>query len=155
MKITDLRRALEEIRMHAQEGNLDEVRHTADEALHQLAGGQLLTTTEAAELLGIRSVNTLKLLVRRLKVPHEMHGNRMMIPLAALERIQESPEVRGIRASDHAHDMTEGLGAAGGLTAEQLTDLERARPGRLPWQPSDVPSDADTAGGQGEGAAGV
>jgi hypothetical protein len=117
MRLTDLRKALEEIRVHAQAGDLDEVMHTADVALHQLDGGQLLTTTQADELLGIRSVNTLKLLVRRLNVPYGMHGNRMMIPLAALEHLQDSPEVRGIRASDRAHDATAGLGSDDGLTA--------------------------------------
>src|SRR5690348_10924387 len=130
MKITDLRRSIEEMRMRAQEGDLERARQAADEALSQLAGDRLLTTTEAAELLGIRSVNTLKLLVRRLAVPHEMHGNRMMIPLAALERIQDSPEARGIRASDRAHDATRGLGSSDGLTSELLAALERGRPGR-------------------------
>lgn len=138
MRIADLRKSLDEIRRHAAKGEMDEVRRAADDALHQLDGEQLLTTTQAAELLGIGSVNTLKLLVRRLQVPHERHGNRMMIPLSELERIQDSPDVRNIRASDRAHEAIAGLGSARGLTVEQLAELEQARPGRLPWKTRDA-----------------
>ncbi len=56
----------------------------------------------------------------------------MMIPLRELERIQGSDLVRGIQASDQAHDAADALG--GDLTAEQLEDLERARLGTLPWE---------------------
>ena len=64
----------------------------------------LLTTTQAKELLGIGSVNTLKLLVRRAGVRTEMHGNRVMIALSELARLQESDVVRGIRTSDRLHE---------------------------------------------------
>jgi hypothetical protein len=140
MSIKDLRKELEEIRAYAREGDLAQVVHTVDRALHTLAGDQLATTTEAAQLLGIRSVNTLKLLVRRSGIRYELHGNRMMIPLAELERIQDSPEVRGIRASDRAHDAAEDLGAPQGLTPAQMEELQAARPGRLPWEPSPPPA---------------
>lgn len=134
MGIKDLRQDLEAIRASAQAGDLARVVQRVSEALHALDGGRLLTTTEAAELLGIRSVNTLKVRVRQLGVPHEMHGNRMMLPLAEVEHLQNSPEVRGIRASDRAHDATDNLGSKEGLSSEQLSDLTQARPGRLPWQ---------------------
>ena len=142
MSLKNLRKELEEIRTYAREGDLAQVVHTVDRALHTLDSDQLVTTTEAAQLLGIRSVNTLKLLVRRGGIQYEMHGNRMMIPLAELERIQDSPAVRGIRASDRAHDAAEGLGPAEGLTPAQMDDLEAARPGQLPWEPSQ-PRQAD------------
>jgi|SRR5689334_24168510 len=134
MSITELRKVIEEIRMHAQDGNVDEVIRAADHALHALDGDQLLTTTQAAELLGIRSVNTLKLLVRSSGIGYEMRGNRMMIPLAELQRIQNSPEVRGIHASDRLHDASAELGTDEGLSGEQLEDLTLSRPGWLPWK---------------------
>jgi hypothetical protein len=134
MSISDLRQELEEIRASAQRGDHDQVIQKVDEALRTLDGGQLLTTTQAAALLGIRSVNTLKLLVRRMGLRHEMHGNRMMIPLAELEGIQDSSEVRGIRASDRAHDAIDAHESDQGLTPDQLEDLEAARPGRVPWE---------------------
>lgn len=145
MRITDLRRALEEIREHAANGDLDEVRRAADDALQQIDGDELLTTTEAALVLGMRSVNTLKLLVRRLGIPHVMRGNRMMIPLAEVERLQDYAEVGGIRASDRAHDAIADLGGDEGLTAEELAELERGRPGRPPWKAKDTPQAPDAA----------
>jgi hypothetical protein len=134
MRTSYLRKELEEIRTSAQEGDLAQVIHKVDRALGDLDDARLLTTTQAAQTLGTRSVNTLKLLVRRSGIQYEMHGNRMMIPLGELERLQESPEVRGIRASDRAHDVTQDIGGAQELTAEQMEDLEVARPGELPWE---------------------
>lgn len=93
---------------------------------------QLLTTTEAAELLGIRSTTTLKLLARREGLAYERHGNRMMIPLRELERLQGSAIVRGIQESDRAHDATVDLDGA--LSEDELEALEAARPGTLPWE---------------------
>lgn len=134
MSITNLRKDLEEIRASAEAGNLPQVMQKVDQALSTLDGSQLLTTSEAASLLQIRSVNTLKLLVRRIGLAYEMRGNRMMIPLAEVERIQQSQEVRGIRASDRAHDAVEALGTAENLTQPQLDDLSETRPGRVPWE---------------------
>ena len=146
MSITDLRKELEEIRTHAQEGDLAQVVQKVDRALHALDSGQMVTTTQAAHLLGIRSVNTLKLLVRRSGLPYEMHGNRMMVSVAVLERLQESPEVGAIRASDRAHDASEALGSMRRLTAAQLDDLEAGRPGQLPW---DAQPRGDTVASEG------
>jgi excisionase family DNA binding protein len=134
MTISEVRRALEEIRAQAQHGDIEQVVCSVDRALQGLDGGRLLTTTEAAEWLGIRSINTLKMLVRKLDIPYEMVGNRMMLPLAAVEGIRERPEVKRIQALDRAHDEIERLGAPDGLTAEEMADLSASRPGRLPWQ---------------------
>lgn len=138
MSVTDLRKDLEHIRASAQAGDVNEVVQAVDRALQALDGSRLLTTTEAAELLGIRSVNTLKALVIRNGIPYERHGNRMMLPLAEVERLRESPLLRGLRASEALHDTIADLGPTGrdgeGLTAEEMQDLEAARPGRLPWQ---------------------
>ena len=94
----------------------------------------LLTTRQAADLLGIRSVNTLKLLLRREQVPTVRRGNQTIVALGEVEKLQDSERVQGIRASDAAHDATAGLGVPEGLSAAQLKDLEAALPGRLPWQ---------------------
>ncbi len=136
MAIADVRKDLEAIRAYAQAGDLPQVVHTVEQALHALDEPQLLTTTAAAALLGVRSVNTLKLLVRRSGLRYETHGNRMMIPLTTLEQLQESAAVRGIRASDQAHDTISELGTDQSLTKEELDILEQSRPGRLPWKPS-------------------
>lgn len=77
----------------------------------------MLKTIEAADLLGMRSVNTLKTLVRRLGVRVQYHGNRMMIPVSELERLETSDMLRGIRASDRLHEASVGLGRPDGLSA--------------------------------------
>jgi excisionase family DNA binding protein len=137
MSITELRAELEEARAHIAQIEGSQAKKALDKldrALKDLAPGRLLTTTEAAELLGIGSVNTLKLLVRHHGINYELHGNRMMIPLSDLEQLQKSSIVRGIRASDRMHNATKDLGAIDGLTPEQMEDLEASRPGRVPWE---------------------
>ncbi|HEY8745745.1 MAG TPA: hypothetical protein VIU62_21880 [Chloroflexota bacterium] len=94
----------------------------------------MLTTTETAAYLNIRSVNTVKVLIRRLNVPHEMHGSRMMVPIAALDALQDDALVRGIRASDRAHDATAALDDDAAPTDDQLEALEQGRPGVVPWR---------------------
>jgi hypothetical protein len=137
MLIDGIRQALEEIRTLAQEGNTERVLDVADRTLHELSGEKMLTTTEAAHLLGLGSVNTLKLLVQRFQLRYEKRGNRMMIPLSEVQRIQESTVVRGLRASEQAHAEIADLGPENGLTDEELAQLEQTRPGRLPWKCQD------------------
>lgn len=111
----------------------DDVVQLLDSALATVAPERLLTTTEAAEYLQIRSVNTLKALVRAEQLHVVYHGNRMMIPLAELERVREGTLVRAIQASDRDHDQADVEFGTAGLTEEQLAALEAGRPGRLPW----------------------
>ncbi len=94
----------------------------------------LLTTTEAAEVLGMRSVNTLKVLLRVENVRTVKHGNRAMIPLAELVRLHDSERVRRLQAIDRMHDDIADLGSDEGMTEEQLESLEAGRPGTLPWK---------------------
>ncbi len=118
MTINDMRRDLEAIQASARAGDLEGVVQTVDRALHALDESRLLTTTEAADLLGIRSVNTLKLLVHRLDIPYTRHGSRMMLHLSDIERLQHRIEVEGIRASDHAHDASSSELGCDGLSQE-------------------------------------
>ncbi len=140
MTITALRHELQQVRAYVANGERDKALDALDRALEDVRPDRLLTTTEAAELLGIRSVNTVKALVRRAGLAYERRGNRMLIPLRELGRIQDSALVRGIQESDRAHDAADWGGD--GLTAEQLEDLESARPGTLPWERPATPSSA-------------
>ena len=142
MKITEVRHALEEIRMHAQEGDMEQVIHSIDHTLRALDGDRLMTTTQAAEWLGIRSINTVKMLVRKLGIPYEMVGNRMMLSVSAVDRVRESPEVKRIQALDRAHDEIQDLGSPDGLTAEEMAELSASRPGRLPWESAERRTEA-------------
>lgn len=134
MTIRELREQLERARAQVEHGATEDALDTISDTLRGLGEERLLTTTQAAELLGIRSVNTLKLLLRLEQTPTVRRGNRTMIAVGELEQLQQSERLRGIRASDAAHDATEELGAPGGLSATQLDELEAARPGTLPWR---------------------
>jgi hypothetical protein len=120
-------------------GDVDVVQKL-DQALAALAPERLLTTTQAAEFLGIRSINTLKVLVRLEGLRTERHGNRMMIPMSELERIQHGSRVKSIQASDRVFADVETLNVPDGLTEEELNALEAGRPGRLPWEVDGVDS---------------
>ncbi len=132
MTIETLRDELRQVRVYVADGERDKALDVLDRALEEVEPDRLLTTTEAAELLDIRSVNTLKALVRRAGLAYERHGNRMMIPLHELERIQGSAMVRGIQESDRAHDATDALD--GEMSVDEMEALEAARPGTLPWE---------------------
>ncbi len=134
MSIAELRTELEKLRGQVESGNTDAAIRTIDEAIKELNGDQLLTTTEAASLLHIRSVNTLKLLCRRGDIQYVMRGNRMMIPMSEIDRVQESEPIRMLRALDKAHDEIEDFGSPDGLTDEEMEILHASRPGRLPWE---------------------
>lgn len=137
MSISDVRRNLNAIKASAEAGQLDQVVERVNDALQALDDQRLLTTAEAAALLGIRSVNTLKLLVLRLGIPYVRHGNRMMLALGDVERLQRDQVVADVRASDSAHDDIDLLGAADDLTRVQMDALEAGRPGIPPWQRND------------------
>lgn len=132
MGIAELRRELEAARERISEGKTDEGLQKLDRAIEELRS-ELLTTTQAKEWLGLGSVNTLKLLVRKAGLQTQQHGNRMMIPVRELERLQDSPLLRGIHASDQLHDASAGLGSSGPLADDELEALTVARPGWLPW----------------------
>lgn len=137
--IADLRDELRAVRSLLATGETGAAACKLDEALQGLDAGRLLTTTEAAEVLGIRSVNTLKALVRTENLQTVMHGNRMMIALSEVERIREGAPVRGIRAADRAHDAADALGAQDGLTQDEMDALSAGRPGIPPWRREQAP----------------
>lgn len=134
MTITTLRDELQEARTHLEHGQTAAALSRIEAALKELDSGQLLTTTEAAKLLGIRSVNTLKLWLQTENVATVQRGNRTMIPVTEVERLQQSERGRRLRASDRAHDASEQLGDPRGLSKRQFVELEAARPGTLPWK---------------------
>lgn len=140
--MTALREDLRVIRALLTTGDTAAAARKLDETLQGLDAQRLLTTSEAAAVLGIRSVNTLKALVRVEGIETVMHGNRMMIPLCEMERLRDTARVRGLRAADRAHDAAEELGAPDGLSQEEMDALAASRPGVPPWQRVRRPDDA-------------
>jgi hypothetical protein len=135
MGINELRSELLGAREHILRGDTDQGLQRLDHAIQGLED-RLLTTTEAKEWLGVGSVNTLKVLVRKAGLKIVTRGNRMMIPLSQLELLQDSPLLRGIRLSDQLHDASADLGGDRELSDKERDILEESRPGKLPW--SDV-----------------
>ncbi len=102
-------------------------------ALAESAPHDLLTTTQAAAALGVRSVNTVKYWCKSSYIHGVKRNERTLIPLSEIERIKDDDRVRMIRAADRLHDETEGFGLDG-LTQEEMDSLSASRPGTLPWK---------------------
>jgi hypothetical protein len=135
MGIKELRSELLGAREQILHGDTDQGLQRLDHAIQGLED-RLLTTTEAKEWLGIGSINTLKVLVRKAGLKTVKRGNRTMIPLSQLELLQDSPLLRGIRMSDQLHAASADLGEDRELSDKERDILAESRPGKLPW--SDV-----------------
>ncbi len=104
------------------------------EELRALVGpDQLLTTGEAAALLGIRSVNTVKALARVGKLPFQQEsGKQMRLPLAGVLDFRDTRDFPHLATSEQIHDETADLGTDT-IPPETLADMG-ATPGSLPWR---------------------
>jgi len=104
------------------------------ELLHDDA---LVTTTQAAKLLGIGSINTVKAMVRGGEIAEAQKvGNRTMIPLREIKRLQGTSLVYDLQAIAAA--LSAGAppdeDEEAPMSQEQMDILEAGRPGTLPWQ---------------------
>jgi excisionase family DNA binding protein len=95
---------------------------------------RLLTTTQAAQLLGIQSSNTIKNWVRSGYLNGVRRGSRILIPASEIARIREEDPVRRVRHTELLLDASAALGSEDDMTEGQLHELSAERPGTLPWQ---------------------
>lgn len=134
MSIRKLREELVQARAAAAAGDTATAVRRLDEALQELEPEHLLTTTEAAHLLNVRSVNTVKIWCRMGYLHGIQRGGRTLIPVSEIERVHDSDQVRAIRALDTVYEATKDLGDDAGMTEEQMELLHASRPGKLPWE---------------------
>jgi hypothetical protein len=113
-------------------GRRDEALEVLDELTRLWQPDQTVTTKEAADFLGIRSINTLKALLKAKGIRTVMNGNRIMVPMDALLALKKSREVARLRASDTAHDT--GFDDDRPMSQAEMDALHDTRPGTLPWQ---------------------
>jgi excisionase family DNA binding protein len=92
----------------------------------------LLSTEEAAEILGVRSSNTVKRLAREGLLAGFQVGGRVKVTRASVERLRGSSALA--RQQDYERDLAEVLDPfdAGD---EPLPPSELPHMGRVPWTP--------------------
>ena len=98
-----------------------------------------ITTGEAARVLNVGSINTVKRWAREGKLHYRQPGGehgRMQIERASVEKLLHSTdsELLSIQRSEQALDETDALGRD--MTQEEMDALEAGRNGKLPWQKS-------------------
>src|SRR5438045_666850 len=98
MIVRDIRDHIEAARKLIDEGDAAEAQKHLSIAARQLDPSKMLTTTEAADLLGIRSKNTIKAMARRGQIAAAMVGNRYMIPMTEILRLQDEPVIHELHA---------------------------------------------------------
>lgn len=143
MSVRAWRNSLELARDALRAGDATTSMRAIDRVLAALDDRTLLTTTEAASLLGVRSANTVKGWVRTGYLHGVQRGGRTMIPLAEVERIQDSDQVRRVQSDDALLAVSEPLGEDEGLNQEELDALSRSRHGTLPWQRTESDKEND------------
>ncbi len=132
MAVVD-RAALEQLRAARTENpDVQAAVATLERALNGSEGRKLLTTTEAADTLGVRSVNIVKYWVKTGYIHGVKHDERTMIPVSEVERIMDEDRVRDMRAADKMDEATNELGRP--MTDEEMEILAASRPGKLPWK---------------------
>jgi len=132
MAVVD-RAALEQLRAaRTEDADVQAAVATLERALKGSEGRTLLTTTEAADALGVRSVHIVKYWVKTGYIHGVKHDERTMIPVSEVERIMDEDHVRDMRAADKLDEATNELGRP--MTDEEMEILAASRPGKLPWK---------------------
>ncbi len=124
---------LDEADAAARDAEMDTVRAKLAQLRALVGPEQLLTTGEAATLLGIRSVNTVKALARSGKLPFlQEPGKQMRLPLAGVLDFRATRDFQCLALSERVHDETAELGSDA-IPPEVLDDVAPA-PRSVPWQ---------------------
>lgn len=134
-----LERLLDEIDRLADEDRTKEIKVVVARARGEISDGDtLVTTTQAAKLLGIGSINTIKSMVRHGEIIDvRKAGNRTMIPLREIKRLQNTDVARDLRAMTDAMALgalPDEVDEGARMSREEMDILEAGRPGAPPWK---------------------
>ena len=132
-------RILDMIDQLADEDRTQEIKAIVVRAREDLLDGDtFVTTTQAAKLLGIGSINTIKSMVKHGEIADTRKvGNRTTIPLREIKRLQETDVARDLRAiatTMALRALPEEGDENTPMSREQMDILEAGRPGTLPWK---------------------
>ena len=115
--------------LKAAETNDAKVKAATDKLEHALKAarpGGLLTTSEAAHALGVRSVSTIKYWVKTGYLRGVKRNERTMIPASEIARIRDEDRVRMLRASEERQQAAEIPGDTEPITNEEKALLRVA-----------------------------
>jgi excisionase family DNA binding protein len=97
----------------------------------ETAPPKLMTTGEAAEALGIRSVNTIKRWAQDGKLEGFRRGGRVLVSARSVAALAESSLIG--REQAYEHELNEAL-APFDAGNEEIPELGATRSGRKPWE---------------------
>lgn len=131
--LTTASAVLDEMDAAIARGDLDALRDEVSRLRALLRPERMLTTGEAGEMLGVRSVNTIKAMIAHGDLRGEKQGGRWLVPLSAVEEAGQLRRVQVVQAMERAMDE---IGDFGGrpMTEEEMEELHAARPGTYPWE---------------------
>ena len=131
--VTTIEQTLDEAEAAARNADLDTLKIKLTELRALVGPEQLLTTGEAATLLGVKSVNTVKALARTGKIPfRQAPGKQMRLSLAGVLDFKATREFRQLKVSEQIHDATAMLGGDV-IPPDILADAAPA-PESVPWR---------------------
>jgi excisionase family DNA binding protein len=135
-RIRELDSVAEEIRLLGAPELAEKVRQVADDLRQadQPAPQDLLTTGEAAELLGVQSINTIKHWVQEGLLDGYRRGGRILVTRASVQRMADAPAVAEQRAFER--DLADALAPFESLPDEHLPTTATWE-GRKPWEQHD------------------
>jgi hypothetical protein len=136
-RLEAIARDLKQLAVRAREpdqGQVAQELNAAIAALQQLtppeADEGLMTTGEARQMLGIRSVNTIKRWAREGLLEGHRRGGRVLVSRRSVEALRQSPTLAAERASEA--DLDAAL-APFDVGAEPVEPLGWTTQGRKPW----------------------
>jgi excisionase family DNA binding protein len=134
MIVREVRDHIEAARTLIAEGDTAEAQKHLALAARQLDPGAMLTTTEAAEMLGIRSKNTIKAMARRGQIAAAIVGTRYMIPMTEIIRLQDEPVIHELHTIQRDYARMAFPGSDDPISDEEMESMREGHAGTLPWQ---------------------